>query len=75
MSDLTKKVLICAKEMDPEITNFKRTINKMVDQLQVFANQVTRLAKEVGAEGRLGGQASIPGVDGIWAELTTSDML
>lgn len=68
--DLSKKVLINAKERDPEIATFKRTINKMVDQLQEFASQVTHLAKEVGTEGRLGGQASLPGVDGIWAELT-----
>lgn len=72
MGDLSKKVLIHAKEMDPEITTFKRTINKMVDQLQDFASQVTFLAKEVGTEGRLGGQANLPGVDGIWAELTDS---
>jgi osomolarity two-component system sensor histidine kinase NIK1 len=74
MGDLSKKVLIHAKEMDPEIMNFKRTINKMVDQLQEFASQVTFLAKEVGTEGRLGGQANLPGVDGIWAELTDSGM-
>ncbi|ORY14183.1 hypothetical protein BCR34DRAFT_599382 [Clohesyomyces aquaticus] len=72
MGDLSKKVLIHAKEMDPEITTFKRTINRMVDQLQEFASQVTFLAKEVGTEGRLGGQANLPGVDGIWAELTDS---
>ncbi|KAF2017586.1 hypothetical protein BU24DRAFT_153645 [Aaosphaeria arxii CBS 175.79] len=72
MGDLSKKVLIHAKEMDPEIMNFKRTINKMVDQLQEFASQVTHVAKEVGTEGRLGGQANLPGVDGIWAELTDS---
>lgn len=74
MGDLSKKVLIHAKEMDPEITLFKRTINKMVDQLQEFASQVTFLAREVGTEGRLGGQANLPGVDGIWAELTDSGM-
>lgn len=74
MGDLSKKVLIHANEMDPEITNFKRTTNKMVDQLQEFASQVTHLAKEVGTEGRLGGQANVPGVDGIWAELTDSGM-
>ncbi|KAF2093486.1 two-component osmosensing histidine kinase [Rhizodiscina lignyota] len=68
--DLSKKVLIHAKELDPEITKFKRTINKMVDQLQEFAQQVTRLAKEVGTEGKLGGQAVVPDVSGIWAELT-----
>lgn len=68
--DLSKKVLIHATEKDPEIARFKHTINKMVDQLQEFASQVTHLAKEVGTEGRLGGQAVVPGVDGIWAELT-----
>lgn len=73
--DLSKKVLIHAKEMDPEITTFKRTINTMVDQLQDFASQVTNLAKEVGTEGRLGGQAVLTGVDGIWAELTNSGKL
>lgn len=74
MGDLSKKVLIHAKEMDPEITLFKRTINTMVDQLQEFASQVTFLAREVGTEGRLGGQANLPGVAGIWAELTDSGM-
>lgn len=68
--DLSKKVLIHTTEKDPEIARFKHTINKMVDQLQEFASQVTHLAKEVGTEGRLGGQAIVPGVDGIWAELT-----
>ena len=68
--DLSKKVLIHSMEKDPEIARFKHTINKMVDQLQEFASQVTHLAKEVGTEGRLGGQAVVPGVDGIWAELT-----
>ncbi|KAK7178094.1 hsp90-like protein [Paraphaeosphaeria sporulosa] len=72
VGDLSRKIPIHAKEMDPEITNFKRTINTMVDQLQEFASQVTHLAKEVGTEGRLGGQANVPGVDGIWAELTDS---
>lgn len=75
MGDLSKKVLIHAKEMDPEITLFKRTINTMVDQLQEFASQVTFLAREVGTEGRLGGQANLPGVAGIWAELTDSGTL
>jgi len=68
--DLSKKVLVHAMEKDPEIAKFKHTINTMVDQLQEFAGQVTHLAKEVGTEGRLGGQALVPGVDGIWAELT-----
>lgn len=73
--DLSKKVLIHAKELDPEITKFKRTINKMVDQLQEFAQQVTLLAREVGTEGKLGGQAVVPDVSGIWAELTENGML
>ena len=68
--DLSKKVLIHSTEKDPEIARFKHTINKMVDQLQNFASEVTQLAREVGTEGRLGGQAEVPGVDGIWAELT-----
>jgi osomolarity two-component system sensor histidine kinase NIK1 len=68
--DLSKKVLVHSMEKDPEIAKFKHTINTMVDQLQEFAGQVTHLAKEVGTEGRLGGQAVVPGVDGIWAELT-----
>ena len=62
--DLSKKVLIHKKEMDPEIATFKRTINTMVDQLNDFAHQVTSLAKDVGTEGRLGGQAELPGVAG-----------
>ena len=70
--DLSKKVLIHATEKDPEIARFKQTINRMIDQLQEFASQVTFLAKEVGTEGRLGGQARVPGVDGIWAELTNN---
>lgn len=72
--DLSKKVLIHATEKDPEIARFKHTINTMVDQLQEFASQVTHLAKEVGTEGRLGGQAVVPGVDGIWAELTQNGL-
>jgi osomolarity two-component system sensor histidine kinase NIK1 len=72
--DLSKKVLIHATEKDPEIARFKQTINRMIDQLQEFASQVTFLAREVGTEGRLGGQAKVPGVDGIWAELTNNGM-
>lgn len=67
--DLSRKVSIHEQELDPEIATFKKTINKMVDQLQDFASQVTHLAKEVGTEGRLGGQAAVPGVSGIWREL------
>lgn len=68
--DLNQKVLIHATEKDEEISKFKITINTMVDQLSTFANEVTHLAKEVGTEGRLGGQAKVPGVNGIWADLT-----
>jgi osomolarity two-component system sensor histidine kinase NIK1 len=68
--DLGQKVLIHAKELDPEIATFKRTTNRMIDQLQEFASQVTKLAREVGTEGQLGGQAYVPDVKGVWAELT-----
>lgn len=68
--DLSKKVQIHSVEMDPEITTFKRTINTMMDQLQVFSSEVSRVAREVGTEGILGGQAQISGVDGTWKELT-----
>ncbi|KAI9825650.1 MAG: histidine kinase osmosensor [Thelocarpon impressellum] len=68
--DLSKKVQVHAVEMDPEIAVFKGTINTMMDQLQVFASEVSRVAREVGTEGRLGGQAQITGVDGTWKELT-----
>lgn len=68
--DLSMKVQIHPMEMDPEITAFKRTINTMMDQLQVFGSEVSRVAREVGTEGILGGQAQITGVHGIWKELT-----
>lgn len=68
--DLTMKVRMNSVEMDPEITTFKRTINAMMDQLQIFASEVSRVAREVGTEGLLGGQARIEGVDGTWKELT-----
>lgn len=68
--DLSKKVRMNTVEMDPEITTFKRTINTMMDQLQVFASEVSRVAREVGTDGILGGQAKIEGVDGTWKELT-----
>ncbi|KAL2016417.1 hypothetical protein VTK56DRAFT_3538 [Thermocarpiscus australiensis] len=68
--DLSKKVRMNSVDVDPEITTFKRTINTMVDQLQVFASEVSRVAREVGTEGMLGGQAQIEGVDGTWKELT-----
>ncbi|WEW58963.1 histidine kinase osmosensor [Emydomyces testavorans] len=68
--DLSMKVQIHPLEMDPEITSFKRTINTMMDQLQVFGSEVSRVAREVGTEGILGGQVQITGVHGIWKELT-----
>src|SRR4051794_3571323 len=55
-----------------EILELKNTINTMVDQLSAFAEQVTRVAREVGTEGRLGGQAQVPGVAGVWRDLTDS---
>jgi osomolarity two-component system sensor histidine kinase NIK1 len=72
--DLSKKVRMNTVEMDPEITTFKRTINTMMDQLQVFSSEVSRVAREVGTEGILGGQAQIKGVDGTWKELTDNGM-
>ncbi|OAQ60937.1 two-component osmosensing histidine kinase (Bos1) [Pochonia chlamydosporia 170] len=68
--DLTMKVRINTVELVPEIKAFKRTINLMMDQLQTFASEVSRVAREVGTEGLLGGQARIDGVDGTWKELT-----
>ena len=70
--DLSKRVQVQATEMDPEIATFKHTINKMMDQLEVFGSEVSRVAREVGTEGILGGQAQISGVHGIWKELTTN---
>src|SRR5688572_18239771 len=65
--DLQKKIVVDVKG---EILELKNTINTMVDQLSAFADQVTRVAREVGTEGKLGGQASIEGVRGVWKELT-----
>jgi HAMP domain-containing protein/CheY-like chemotaxis protein len=65
--DLDKKITVDAKG---EILELKNTINTMVDQLSAFADQVTRVAREVGTEGKLGGQASVEGVRGVWKELT-----
>jgi osomolarity two-component system sensor histidine kinase NIK1 len=73
--DLSKKVRMNTVEMDPEITTFKRTINTMMDQLQVFASEVSRVAREVGTDGVLGGQAKIEGVDGTWKELTDNGII
>ena len=65
--DLTKTVTI---EVRGEILELKNTINTMVDQLCSFADEVTRVAREVGTEGQLGGQAQVRGVSGVWRELT-----
>lgn len=70
--DLSCKVQIHEVEMDDEIRDFKKTINTMMDQLQTFGNEVSRVAREVGTEGKLGGQAQISGVNGIWKELTNN---
>ena len=68
--DLSQKIQVQTKEMDSEIDSFKRTINTMVDQLRTFGNEVSRVALEVGTEGKLGGQAQISGVSGVWKDLT-----
>jgi HAMP domain-containing protein/signal transduction histidine kinase/response regulator RpfG family c-di-GMP phosphodiesterase len=65
--DLSKKITV---EVKGEILELKNTINTMVDQLNAFASEVTRVAREVGTEGKLGGQAQVPGVGGTWKDLT-----
>ncbi|MET0407955.1 MAG: HAMP domain-containing protein, partial [Hyphomicrobium sp.] len=65
--DLSRKITVDVKG---EILELKNTINTMVDQLNSFASEVTRVAREVGTEGRLGGQAAVPGVAGTWKDLT-----
>ena len=67
--DLSKKITV---NVSGEILQLKETINTMVDQLNAFAGEVTRVAREVGTEGRLGGQAIVPGVAGTWKDLTDS---
>src|SRR5687768_7533244 len=67
--DLSKKI---TAEALGEVLELKNTINTMVDQLRAFASEVTRVAREVGTEGRLGGQAEVPGVAGTWKDLTDS---
>ncbi len=67
--DLSKKITVDVKG---EILELKNTINTMVDQLRSFAAEVTRVAREVGTEGKLGGQADVPGVAGTWKDLTDS---
>jgi HAMP domain-containing protein/CheY-like chemotaxis protein/signal transduction histidine kinase len=67
--DLSRKITVDVKG---EILELKNTINTMVDQLRAFAAEVTRVAREVGTEGKLGGQAEVPGVGGTWKDLTDS---
>ncbi|WP_344263464.1 HAMP domain-containing protein, partial [Streptomyces sodiiphilus] len=67
--DLSQKIEVDARG---EILELKNTINTMVDTLSSFADQVTRVAREVGTDGRLGGQAQVPGVAGVWRDLTDS---
>ncbi len=67
--DLSKKITVEAKG---EIEELKETINAMVDRLRTFASEVTRVAREVGTEGQLGGQARVPDVSGTWEDLTES---
>src|SRR6185503_16726800 len=65
--DLSRKITV---DVRGEILQLKETLNTMVDQLNRFAGEVTRVAREVGTEGRLGGQANVPGVAGTWKDLT-----
>jgi methyl-accepting chemotaxis protein len=65
--DLSKKI---TADVHGEILELKNTINLMVDQLGTFADEVTRVALEVGTQGKLGGQAEVPGVAGTWKALT-----
>src|SRR4051794_10874043 len=67
--DLSKKITV---NVSGEILQLKETLNTMVDQLNAFAGEVTRVAREVGTEGKLGGQAAVPGVAGTWKDLTDS---
>src|SRR5213079_1435492 len=65
--DLSQKITVDARG---EILELKSTVNTMVDQLSSFATEVTRVAREVGSEGKLGGQAQVKGVSGTWRDLT-----
>ena len=67
--DLSTKITV---DVEGEILELKNTINTMVDQLNSFASEVTRVAREVGTEGKLGGQADVKGVAGVWKDLTES---
>ena len=69
MGDLTQKITV---EAAGEILQIKNVINTMTDQLNAFASEVTRVAREVGTEGKLGGQADVRGVAGTWRDLTDS---
>src|SRR5439155_12543922 len=67
--DLSKKITV---DVRGEVLALKNTINVMVDQLRGFSAEVTRVAREVGTEGKLGGQARVEGVSGVWKDLTDS---
>src|SRR5260370_38528405 len=67
--DLSRKITV---DVRGEILQLKETLNTMVDQLNRFAGEATRVAREVGSDGRLGGQANVPGVAGTWKDLTDS---
>src|SRR5205085_1530999 len=69
LGDLSSKITV---DVRGEILELKNTINTMVDQLRSFAAEVTRVAREVGIEGKLGGQADVRGVSGTWKDLTDS---
>src|SRR5678809_1028926 len=69
LGDLSKKITV---DVQGEILELKNTINTMVDQLNSFSAEVTRVAREVGSEGKLGGQATVKGVGGVWKDLTES---
>ena len=70
--DLSQKITVDAKG---EVAALADTINTMVDQLRAFASEVTRVAREVGTEGALGGQAEVPGVAGTWKDLTDLSLI
>ena len=67
--DLSKKITVNVSRRNP-LPELKETLNTMVDQLNAFAGEVTRVAREVGTEGKLGGQAQVTGVAGTWKDLT-----
>ncbi len=73
--DLTRKVALDAQDgsaLPGETRELALTLNAMVDQMNVFACEVTRLSREIGTEGKLGGQAAVPGLTGTWADLVTN---